>query len=32
MDDYWRADREQRRRIEHDVRDAIRLRREEDES
>ncbi|MGN6171167.1 MAG: hypothetical protein ACTHQQ_23815 [Solirubrobacteraceae bacterium] len=31
-DDYWRADREQRERIERDVRESIMLRRVEDES
>jgi hypothetical protein len=31
-DQYWRADREQRERMEHDVRESIRLRQLEDES
>jgi hypothetical protein len=32
MDDYWRADREQREQMEHDVRESIRVRRYEDET
>jgi hypothetical protein len=32
IDDYPRADREQRERIEHDVREWIRVRRMEDQS
>lgn len=31
-DQYWRADHEQRERIEHDVRESVRLRQEEEES